>query len=222
MEEIWSTRWYREYPFVSTGFHASRVVQRMSSINSCNTGISISWRCRRFEATLSLAVLHFSCKSNTNPTQQHDSIPTNTTTPTRQRLHNHTNPTQHKFNTTSTPEPSIQAPGTSTMPVRRDLGPHQIIGIRKSLPPSLSWISSWCHLILILIEDIGWIYPPTQDESHHQDYLGSESLWKLHSGLVPGFANAHGNPQIFAVPWMPWKSTLSRFHASILQFFAML
>ena len=23
------------------------------------------------------------------------------------------------------------------------------------------------------------------------------------------FANAHGNPQIFAVPWMPWKSTLS-------------
>ena len=29
-------------------------------------------------------------------------------------------------------------------------------------------------------------------------------------GLVPGFANAHGNPQIFAVPWMPWKSTLSQ------------
>ena len=29
-------------------------------------------------------------------------------------------------------------------------------------------------------------------------------------GLVPGFANAHGNPQIFAVPWMPWKSTLSK------------
>ena len=29
-------------------------------------------------------------------------------------------------------------------------------------------------------------------------------------GLVPGFASAHGNPQIFAVPWMPWKSTLSQ------------
>ena len=28
--------------------------------------------------------------------------------------------------------------------------------------------------------------------------------------IGPGFANAHGHPQIFAVPWMPWKSTLSK------------
>ena len=129
-----------------------------------------------------------SCTFPANPTQiQHNTTRihsnqynhTNTTTPTQPY---HPNPTQHNINTTSTPEPSIQAPGTSTTPVRRDLGPHQIIGIR--IPPSLSWSSSWCHLILILIEDIGWIYPPTQDESHHQDYdiFGSESLWKLHSG----------------------------------------
>ena len=28
--------------------------------------------------------------------------------------------------------------------------------------------------------------------------------------IGPGFASAHGHPQIFAVPWMPWKSTLSK------------
>ena len=99
-------------------------------------------------------------KSNTT---QHESIPTNNYNHNHNHNHhkNNTNtaiPTQRNTNSRQhqTPEPSkpfIQAPGTSTMPVRRDQGPHQIT-------PWLSWSSSWCHLILILMQDEGWIYPP--------------------------------------------------------------
>ena len=46
---------------------------------------------------------------------------------------------------------------------------------------------------------------PSLSQSHGCRLPGSSVL-----GPVPGFANAHGNPQIFAVPWMPWKSTLSQ------------
>ena len=48
-------------------------------------------------------------------------------------------------------------------------------------------------------------YPPSLCQCH-----GCRLPWSSVLGLVPGFANAHGNPQIFAVPWMPWKSTLSQ------------
>ena len=46
---------------------------------------------------------------------------------------------------------------------------------------------------------------PSLSQSH-----GCRLPWSSVLGLVPGFASAHGNPQIFAVPWMPWKSTLSQ------------
>ena len=48
-------------------------------------------------------------------------------------------------------------------------------------------------------------YRPSLSQCH-----GCRLPWPSVLGLVPGFANAHGNPQIFAVPWMPWKSTLSQ------------
>ena len=48
-------------------------------------------------------------------------------------------------------------------------------------------------------------YRPSLSQSH-----GCRLPWSSVLDLVPGFANAHGNPQIFAVPWMPWKSTLSQ------------
>ena len=48
-------------------------------------------------------------------------------------------------------------------------------------------------------------YPPSLCQCH-----GCRLPWSSVLGLVPGFASAHGNPQIFAVPWMPWKSTLSK------------
>ena len=42
-------------------------------------------------------------------------------------------------------------------------------------------------------------------------YSSDFQLVTVQSTLIgPGFANAHGHPQIFAVPWMPWKSTLSK------------
>ena len=46
-------------------------------------------------------------------------------------------------------------------------------------------------------------YPPSRIQCH-VDAL------EIHTRAGPGFANAHGHPQIFAVPWMPWKSTLSK------------
>ena len=48
-------------------------------------------------------------------------------------------------------------------------------------------------------------YPPSLCQCH-----GCRLPWSSVLGLVPGVANAHGNPQISAVPWMPWKSTLSK------------
>ena len=48
-------------------------------------------------------------------------------------------------------------------------------------------------------------YPPSLSPCH-----GCRLPWSSVLGLVPGFASAHGNPQVSAVPWMPWKSTLSQ------------
>ena len=48
-------------------------------------------------------------------------------------------------------------------------------------------------------------YPPSLCQCH-----GCRLPWSSVLGLVPGFASAHGNPQVSAVPWMPWKSTLSQ------------